>query len=261
MTRESGEFYIGYLPDAPAQLARSTRGYVRRLIALGLVVAALTTLLQGSFSRAVFEFGVVRRFEGWLTQTPYPSLLVARPGGGHSRYLLTRFGKWGIESQSAPFATQYVRLEGSLIYRDDQTMIEVADGTLEVAQTPSPAPALERWSEDLGDATLVGEIVDSKCFLGVMKPGRLKPHRACATRCLSGGVPPVLLVRDPSGNATYLLLVSADGAPVGRTVVERDLVAEPVEIRGRVLRYDNQLVLRADPQDYRRVPSTEPTPD
>ena len=28
------------------------------------------------------------------------------------------------------------------------------------------------------------------CFLGVMKPGRSKPHRACAVRCISGGIPP-----------------------------------------------------------------------
>ena len=49
--------------------------------------------------------------------------------------------------------------------------------------------------ESLGKQTFVGEIVDSKCFLGVMNPGRLTPHRACAIRCISGGVPPVLLVR------------------------------------------------------------------
>jgi hypothetical protein len=30
-------------------------------------------------------------------------------------------------------------------------------------------------------------------------------------------------------------------------------VAEPVEVTGRVLRYDNLLVLEADPDSYRRL--------
>jgi hypothetical protein len=93
--------------------------------------------------------------------------------------------------------------------------------------------------------------VDSKCFLGVMNPGQLTPHRACAIRCISGGVPPVLLVRQKAGPATYLLLVSDDGKPVNKQVLE--LVAEPVEITGEVERQGELLILKADPTTYRRV--------
>jgi hypothetical protein len=93
--------------------------------------------------------------------------------------------------------------------------------------------------------------VDSKCYLGVMKPGHLKPHRACAARCISGGVPPVLLVRDLEGSASYLLLADADGRAVNSRV--QDLVAEPVRIRGEVRRFDDLLVLFADPDTYERV--------
>ncbi|MFO1512850.1 MAG: hypothetical protein U1F83_08070 [Verrucomicrobiota bacterium] len=102
----------------------------------------------------------------------------------------------------------------------------------------------------LGKQTLLGEIVDSKCFLGVMNPGQLTPHRACAIRCISGGVPPVLLVRQQDGPAAYLLLVSADGKPVNKQVL--DMVAEPVEITGDVERQGELLILRADPATYRR---------
>jgi hypothetical protein len=103
----------------------------------------------------------------------------------------------------------------------------------------------------LGRQTLVGEIVDSKCFLGVMNPGQLTPHRACAIRCISGGVPPVLLVRQKDGPATYLLLVSSEGKPVNQQVL--DLVAELVEITGEVERQGDLLILRADPATYRRL--------
>jgi hypothetical protein len=103
----------------------------------------------------------------------------------------------------------------------------------------------------LGKLTLVGEIVDSKCFLGVMNPGQLTPHRACAIRCISGGIPPVLLVRQANGPPLYFLLVSHDGKPVNKQVL--NLVAEPVEITGEVERQGELLILRADPVTYRRA--------
>ena len=132
-------------------------------------------------------------------------------------------------------------------------MIEVADGSLK----PAGASALQRFNAStslvsLGTQTLIGEIVDSKCFLGVMNPGALTPHRACAIRCISGGIPPVLLVRQTNGPALYFLLVSRDGRPVNKQVL--NLVAEPVEITGEVERQGELLVLRADPATYRRIP-------
>jgi hypothetical protein len=84
-----------------------------------------------------------------------------------------------------------------------------------------------------------------------MNPGQLIPHRACAIRCISGGVPPVLLVRHADGPASYLLLVSDKGKPVNKQVL--DLVAEPVEITGEVERRGELLILRADPATYRPV--------
>jgi len=123
------------------------------------------------------------------------------------------------------------------------------DGSIQLSNTVAVTSAPQTIS--LGKQTLVGEIVDSKCFLGVMNPGQLTPHRACAIRCISGGVPPVLLVRQKDGPAAYLLLVSTDGKPVNKAVL--NLVAEPVEITGEVQRQGELLILRADPSTYRRV--------
>ena len=84
-----------------------------------------------------------------------------------------------------------------------------------------------------------------------MNPGQLTPHRGCAIRCISGGVPPVLLVRQKEGPANYFLLVSADGKPVNKQIL--DLVADPVEITGELQRQGELLILRADPATYRRA--------
>jgi hypothetical protein len=105
--------------------------------------------------------------------------------------------------------------------------------------------------QNLGKQTFTGEIVDSKCYLGVMNPGQLATHRGCAIRCISGGCPPILVVRRKDGPPAYLLLVSAEGKPVNKQVL--DMVAEPIEITGEVERQGELLILRADPVTYRRI--------
>lgn len=251
------EFYVGYLPQAPPAIA----SHVRVAVALILVLAAGLGLLlvnaQKRFAPAVYEFGASTEFTGWVRERPYPMLLVRRPGrpGGEpafSTYFLTVFGKRGAEARVAGLDGRAVTLRGALIYRDGKTMIDVEDGSvapLDVAAAERLKAAMPAAEEDLGVHTFVGEIVDSKCFLGVMKPGNLKAHRSCAARCISGGIPPVLVVRDAEGMATYLLLVSEDGEAVNRQVLE--LVAQPVEITGRVVRLGDQLMLEADPDGYR----------
>jgi hypothetical protein len=131
-------------------------------------------------------------------------------------------------------------------------MIEVEAGSIETRSDPAAAEraaALAGSPVDLGERTLVGEIVDSKCYLGVMKPGRSKPHKSCAVRCISGGVPPMLRVTDESGVTTDYLLVDERGAAVNDAVL--DLVAVPVRITGTVRRIGDRLQLRADPTSYR----------
>ncbi len=199
-----------------------------------------------------FEFGVQRDFVGTIREYPAPSLIVGRPGraegvAANSRYLLTAPGKFGAQTLVSDLDGRMVHLRGSLIYREDQTMIELVPGSIKILDQLGADPELP---VELGEHVFVGEIVDSKCFLGVMAPGSAKVHRSCATRCIAGGIPPVLLVRQADGTALYLLLVGEDGEAVNERVL--DLVAERVEIQGRVQRLDETLVLRADPSSYRR---------
>lgn len=247
------EFYVGYEPQAPVGLARFLRGRVALVVLGVLALAATLTAAMRPFSKAVFEYGVETELIGVIDVAPYPTLRVPRPGldSGESLYLLVSFGKFGADEAVAPFVGREVRLRGTLVYRDDQVMLELVDGSIEDI---GPASVDPTEAVSLGEGTFVGEIVDSKCFLGVMKPGSTKPHRACATRCLSGGVPPVLLVRDVLGNAHYLLLTDSAGGQVGRAVVERQLVAEPVRITGEVWQQGDRYLLRSDVADYERVP-------
>jgi hypothetical protein len=252
------EFYIGWEDRA----APGIRRLVRRAVAFLLVATIGLALALGAAQRtigvSVFEWGTIKKFTGVLKLEPYPHLLVVRPGAsgdssahGYSTYYLVAPFKFGLDGKKlSALDGKAVALQATLIYRDNQTMLEaLPDSIVAASQPPARPPGLETIG--LGRQTLVGEIVDSKCFLGVMNPGQLLPHRACAIRCISGGIPPVLLVRSKDGPAIYLLLVSADGQPVNQQVL--DLVAEPVRVTGDVERQGDLLILRADPAGYQRL--------
>ena len=87
-------------------------------------------------------------------------------------------------------------------------------------------------------------MVDSKCYLGVMNPGRGKVHTGCAARCISGGVPPAFLVNDEAGTPVLLLLTDARGEAVRDAVLP--LVGRGVRLTGRLSKASGVLYFRAD---------------
>ena len=245
------DFYVGYLPKAPTALA----GFVRKIIVvLGVVVVTMALMLvvaQKPFANSTFEYGKVRSFEGVVQAQPFPALLIARPGeiGQHdkySRYLLVAPGKHGANNIVASLDGKQVRLQGQLIYRDGGTMVEIVPSSIVVVGT---APPVQEIARDPGKVTVTGEIVDSKCYLGVMNPGQGKVHRDCAARCLSGGIPPIFITTD---GREQFLLVGLDGRALGRDAL-REFVAEPITIRGEVLARGDSRLLEIDPRLLRHT--------
>ena len=243
-------FYVGYLPRSPGSIASLIRLTVGVVLVLGLGIGALLVSGQARFDDGVFEFGVEKKFRGLLVEHPYPLLIVPSVEGGQPViHYLAAFGKFGAGEIVEGFDVKPVEVSGSRIFNDRQSMIEV-HAIEEISDTDGSIRRLQSGTElRLGELTLTGEIVDSKCHLGVMKPGRGKPHKACAIRCISGGVPPVLRVEDSAGGVDYLMLISLEGESVQKDVLS--FVAEPVEITGQVVRRGELLLLYADPSNYR----------
>jgi len=252
----SDEFYIGWEAKAARGIGRGARRIALVLFLLALIAPVVLAISQHLIGSSVFEWGTHKTLTGILKTVPYPHLLVPRPGQTgsgmrFSSYYLVAPWKFGLDNQAlARFDGKSVALKGTLIYRGNQTMVETRPDWIQEKPAAVNTDSLPQVVS-LGKQTLVGEIVDSKCFLGVMNPGQLTPHRGCAVRCISGGVPPVLLVRHKDGPVSYLLLVSDNGKPVNKQVL--DLVAEPVEITGEVERQGELLILRADPANYRHA--------
>ena len=105
--------------------------------------------------------------------------------------------------------------------------------------TPAPAEPLGRWR-------LIGEICDSKCHLGAMRPGDGLAHKACANLCISSGAPPIFVTADDSAveGETFLLMADRDGGPLPDNF--RDYVAVLVQLEGEVERLDDLLVFKVD---------------
>lgn len=229
------DFYVGYASQAPPTLTRRVR---RVVLALGTIVALLAIGLvsgQQEFDSAVFEYGQARTLRGVVEEGPVPALRVKQPGDGapESHYPIVGAGKHGAGDELKQFDGREVELRGMLIYRQGITLLELVPNTVRMT---SVGVNVVPPREELGSRTFVGEIVDTKCYAGVMNPGRGKVHRDCAARCISGGIPPALL----SGDTIYYL-VSGDQQVPSAALLE--FISRPAVVSGRLFRRGNTLYI------------------
>lgn len=258
------EFYIGYLPKMPDSIKRVVRSAAALLFSVAIGLGIVFALSQQPFAKSFFEFGNVRAFEGTIQSEAIPFLLVEKEERveglpAFERYPLVGEGKHGVDREIEGLDGKRVKLKGTLIYRDEISMIEVASGSVSATEPKKVEPGSGASdikkpavvTKNLGIMTLRGEIIDSKCYLGVMNPGNTKVHRDCAVACLRGGVPAMFVVKDGSGNKSELWLVSQHGQAVNEFVL--DYVAEPVELRGEVIREGDFLFFIINPTEIKRL--------
>lgn len=242
---ERDDFYVGYLT-----LPRAHKRFLQ--IALPLVVFAMVfsaagiALNQRDPGAGVWQTGEASTWEGTLVSEPYPTLLLDRDDP--PALLIVSMGKRGARDAIDPYTRRHVRVRGRLLERDGRRMIELdnppgAESPISIlpegrARTPPhPAP--------LGRVTLTGEILDAKCYLGAMKPGDGKAHKACATLCVRGGIPPMLVSIDDSGARVYTLLADESGQPITDPILP--FIGEPVVVTGELERRAVGRVLRLAP--------------
>jgi len=234
------EFYIGYEPSMPPKMSVRVRWAAGALLALGPILAGILMAAQTRASNGTFDYGHPQVVEGWLVEHPYPALVASDDRDGNGWYWLVGPGKHGAADLVDGLDGRRVRLSGTLIERGDQRMLEVVPGTLVTtsAETHSSAPA-----RAMGKVTLAGEIVDSKCHLGVMKPGEGPTHRDCAVRCLLGRVPPMLDTHD----RRRVPIVVADRDRFEAALPS--LVGRPVHVHGMLMERDGQQFLMTTVHD------------
>ncbi|MEA5472005.1 hypothetical protein [Spirulina sp. 06S082] len=248
--RKKDEFYVNY-GKMPSGFLRHLLWFIPLLAAIAIALALLLPGIHDHFNEG--RFAGRSETEGILLAKPVPHLLVPRSGETgtgvkYSRYILMDTDKSGVDESDLEKAGQWVSLTGITIHRDSLTVI--ATQSVEAIDTPENAPTPDR-ERSLGEFTLVGEILDSKCYPGVMKRGRTAIHRSCAIRCISGGVPPIFLVENEAGEKMYFVLSDREGKAVNDRILDK--VADEVRITGEVIQAGDMFILKADPDTYELV--------
>jgi len=172
---------------------------------------------------------------------------------------LVGYGKFGAEGvmeelekeKSISLANKEIVIKGSLIYNDGKALLQIDKNDNPLIQVNNGEQRLKGNINELGIVHLTGEILDPKCYFGVMKPGHGKPHRDCATRCIAGGISPVFWVRDETGAARYYLILDSEGKKMNNEL--KDYIAEPVSLTARAVQYDDWIVLYTQKESIKRT--------
>ena len=252
---EFDEFFIGYEPPMLPRLAQFVVTVV--IVLAGAVAAWAVTLASGHvpLEGGMFEFGHPRLFSGTIVELPYPALQTDGVDQSEpARLILVAPGKHGADELVRGLDGRHVTLTGTRIQRGTRVMVEIEPGSIvrgDASESRLTPAAIRGESFAEGPITLRGEIVDSKCFLGVMVPGAGKTHKDCASLCLRGGVPPALYVQDRSGQSVVLLLTGPSDEPIGTQAV--GLAGEAVDVTGAIERQGGWLVLRTAPRTWQPV--------
>jgi len=262
---DKNEFYIGWIPAAPEGFSKHVRKVVIALVILVVAAGIILSLSQRKFSTSSFEYGQLTEVKGIYRQFPVPSIKVMTEKDvfGNSSYItmpLVGYGKFGAEGVIADLEKEKniildnkeVRLKGTLLYSDGKTLLQIDKNDDPLIQVSNgDAKNNSTVIKELGTVQLTGEVLDPKCYFGVMKPGYGKPHRDCAIRCIAGGMSPVFWVRNERGEANYYLILDENGKKMNEAL--QDHIAEPVSLRAKAVQYDDWIVLYTNKDSIKRT--------
>ncbi len=248
--QKSDSFFVGYLREVPPAIARFAL-LAGLAMAGGLIGAAFALAIgtgdpgSGHYSNDL-QGGVLT---GVIDPTPYPILRTfPAPGAPARAVLLGGQIKMGAQATVAKAGGGAVTVGGVFVKRGDLTMLLVGGNDVKPA---TAAPFQPAAAQPLGRWKLTGEICDGKCYAGSMKPGTGLAHKACASLCVSGGLPPVLVMALPVEGSTVVLLADKDGGPMPAALLH--VTAVPIEMEGTLERRDDLLIFRIDPGTARAL--------
>ena len=281
-TNGEQDFYVGWQPKA----GKKARSFLRRkiififVLLLPLIITILA--LQMPFNDHQFEFLNSVEYTGIYRKKPLPTLTLLqkdRRANINPHLLLVGFGKWGAESviedlekkMDTSLDRHTITFKGKLLYGDGKALLELDPAYQENNLLPKISKAKSsstetrvRETDELAIQELIGEIIDPKCYFGVMKPGEGLLHKSCAIRCISGGIPPLLRVKNKENESTlsnknsvldkaksvkynYYLLLGKDGAKINQQILQ--FVAEEVKIKGKVKKTSGWRYLYINPEE------------
>jgi hypothetical protein len=250
--KEEDEFYIGWQDEAPAsfKIGRS------KFFWGGLIVIVLFAVgylfMENKFVDSYFDYGNLTRLEGTIVSYPVFGLRTEVDGKAVT-VPLVGFGKFDalpvleelkMRSDGRSLSSLKVGLQGTILTFQGKTWMELTEGDESIVSIDDSGQSYAQHTEHLGSNTIAGEIVDPKCFFGVMNPAYNKIHRSCAIRCISGGIPPVLAIREQGVFTDYYFVIDEDGKPLNQSILQ--YVGTPLSLSGQVEQVDDWKVLKVN---------------
>lgn len=255
-TKVDTDFFIGWLGIIPKSYQSTLLFFVPSLFLLSIVFIVVISKSTNKIRFSSYDYYKTLSFEGELLLKPFPMLRVLEMDKNRTPkvvlYPLVNEGKFGADESVQAFLTQYpseqrvfVQLQAKIIERDGQVAMELMNrkDNIKKIKYSTSIPALVLGKAK--DTILKGQIIDPKCYLGVMNPGEGKPHRSCAINCIKGGIMPAFVTENDK-NIKYYILIGNDGKKVNKDVLFA--VAEPIVIKGKIQKIDNWNILYIDPK-------------
>lgn len=255
--KEKDEFFVPYIEGS---LGKRTKKTIKRFALFAVLEVVLGAVIFGfsqkQFKDSTFELMTETKIVGVYHENPYPMLRVDDDAHGARNVVLLGFGK----SSANPYLEKIMQevpdiegkklsIEGNLIYYNGKTLIQITDEEkVKIIKTDATFLPLP---QELTTMTFQGEIIDPKCYFGVMKPGKGKIHRSCAVRCISGGIPPVFATTDENNVAKYFLLTDLEGNPINDKILS--YVGKPADITGMVEKMEDWYLLKIDPKNIKEL--------
>lgn len=244
---EKDEFYIGWQDDAPSGFRKIGWVFFIAVLVFGMGFAVFFSRAEVGFVDSYFDYGNLSEVKGQLVLEPVPALLTVENGQRKS-IPLVGFGKFGAgpildgfrSKLTGDLSNYEVTIRGTYFEYQDKRWMELTEGEESLVNFVA-ATQPNRKIVKQGNTTLSGEIIDPKCFFGVMNPATKAVHRSCARRCISGGIVPVLGIRQNGQFVDYYLLEEARSENIFKDILP--FVGLPITISGEVTRYDDWKVL------------------
>jgi len=254
------EFYVPYIEGSLGPKTKRKLKYFIFLSIFFIVIAAiLFSFSQKPFKNSTFELSSNTKITGTYHENPYPMLRVEIAENTFKNILLLGFGKSSanpflekLQGEVKDLNNKTLSIEGNLIYYNGKTLLQITDDekVILVDDIVQNLPDKKMVSK----MTLQGEIIDPKCYFGVMKPGFGKIHRSCAVRCISGGIPPVLATSDNNNIAEYYLITDENGNAIHDMILP--FIGKPSEVKGTVQKMEDWYFLKIDTKDISIVSET-----
>lgn len=252
------EFFVGYLDSMGSGTQKSLKRFVGFSALALVIVASIFAVFQALSSNSAFDFDTATKVSGIYHESPYPMLRVQLEEGLSKDILLLGFGKYGankylksLKESEKSLLNKKLIIEGNLVYYNGKTLLQIDDSEKISLASSEVVNAIQPTS--IGKFEVQGEIVDPKCYFGVMKPGYGKIHRSCAALCISGGIPPVLVNADPNAVSSYLLLTDQDGKAIHDDILP--FIGQPLNITGELEKLEDWFVLKINTDHIQKLSS------